>query len=99
MTRHLPHLETLVAQAHPEGGWSYSPGHPPHLEPTCLALLALSIERDRFEGPIAQGGGFLARCREPDGVFRLPYTREEAVWPTALALFGAEDSRRNLRRN
>jgi uncharacterized protein (DUF362 family) len=86
LTRHLPHLETLVSQAHPDGGWSYSPGHPPHLEPTCLALLALSIERDRFEGPIAQGGAFLARCAESDGAFRLPYTREEAVWPTALAL-------------
>jgi uncharacterized protein (DUF362 family) len=86
LNRHLPHLETLVAQAHPDGGWSYSPGHPPHLEPTCLALLALSTERQRFEEAVAKGRAALARCAEPDGAYRLPYTREEAVWPTALAL-------------
>jgi len=84
--RHLPHLETLAGQAHLDGGWSYSPGHPVHLEPTCLALLALSIERQQFADTIAKGRAALVRCAEPDGAFRLPYTREEAVWPTALAL-------------
>ena len=97
MSSQRTHLETLVAQAHPDGGWSYSPGHPAHLEPTCLALLALSSERQRFEEAIAAGRAALARCAEPDGSFRLPYTREEAVWPTALALAGAKDPRRSLR--
>jgi len=86
LSHHLTHLETLAAQAHPDGGWSYSPEHPPHLEPTCLALLALSIERQRFESTIAKGRAALARCAELDGAYRLPSTREEAVWPTALAL-------------
>jgi uncharacterized protein (DUF362 family) len=83
---HLPHLETLAGQAHPDGGWSYSPNHPPHLEPTCLALLALSVERYHFADAIARGRAALARCAEPDGAFRLPGTREEAVWPTSLVL-------------
>jgi uncharacterized protein (DUF362 family) len=86
VSQHLPYLEALAAQAHPDGGWSYSPGHPPHLEPTCLALLALAAERQRFAEVIDRGRAALARCAEPDGAFRLPYTREEAVWPTSLAL-------------
>jgi uncharacterized protein (DUF362 family) len=101
----LPYLETLVGLAHPEGGWSYSPGHPVHLEPTCLALLALSVERERFAAAIDQGGAALQKCASPDGAFRLPYTREEAVWPTALALivqsilgFPADATRRTAAR-
>jgi uncharacterized protein (DUF362 family) len=84
--RHLPYLETLAGLAHLEGGWSYSLDHSPHLEPTCLALLALSVERGRFADAIEKGCKALMKCAGPDGAFRLPYTREEAVWPTALAL-------------
>jgi hypothetical protein len=73
---HLPYLETLVGLAHPDGGWSYAPGHPVHLEPTCLALLALSVERERFGAAIEQGRAALQKCAGPDGAFRLPYTRE-----------------------
>jgi hypothetical protein len=28
------HLETLASQAEPEGGWGYTLGLPPQLEPT-----------------------------------------------------------------
>src|SRR5436305_1397892 len=34
-------LEPLVALAHADGGWGYVADQPAHLEPTCLALLAL----------------------------------------------------------
>jgi uncharacterized protein (DUF362 family) len=51
-----------------------------------LALLALSIERQRFAEIVEKGQAALLRNKCPDGAFRLPYTREEAVWPTALAL-------------
>jgi uncharacterized protein (DUF362 family) len=84
--RHLPHLETLAHLAHPEGGWSYGPGQQPHLEPTSLALLALAVERERFAQAIERGRAALARCAGADGAFRLPGSRDEAVWPTALAL-------------
>jgi uncharacterized protein (DUF362 family) len=84
--QHLTQLESLASLAHPEGGWGYSPGHPVHLEPTCLALLALSVERERFAAAIEKGREALVRCASPDGAFRLPYARQEAVWPTALAL-------------
>lgn len=80
-------LESLAAQACPGGGWGYLPGQAAHLEPTCLALLALSAEPERFAGAIAQGRAWLQECRLPGGMYRLPRGRDEAVWPTALVLF------------
>lgn len=79
------HLDALAAQAHPEGGWSYTPGQAAQLEPTCLVLLALAAERDRFQTALAQGLRFLQAHQAPDASYRP--ARVEAVWPTALALF------------
>jgi uncharacterized protein (DUF362 family) len=82
-----PYLEALVAQAHPEGGWGYAPEQPAHLEPTCLALLALWLEADQYAAALDYGCQALKRCLGPDGGYRLPRGREEALWPTALVLF------------
>src|SRR5262245_17216029 len=84
---YTPHLDALAAQEHPEGGWGYVPGQAAHLEPTCLGLLALSLEAARFEKPIARGLDILKRAALPDGTYRLERGRAEALWPTALALF------------
>jgi uncharacterized protein (DUF362 family) len=81
------HLEALAQQSHADGGWGYAPGRAPQLEPTCLALLALALERDRFPSPIEGGLDFLQRNRAADASYRLAAGREEAVWPTALVLF------------
>jgi uncharacterized protein (DUF362 family) len=83
----LEPLESLVTQAHPEGGWGYSPGQAAHLEPTCLALLALNLESKRYAESIARGRQVLSRCASAAGTYRLPRGRPEAVWPTALVLF------------
>jgi uncharacterized protein (DUF362 family) len=80
-------LERLAAEAHSEGGWGYAPGQPAHLEPTCLAMSALSFEAERFAAALAQGREVLKRCAGSDGSYRLARGREEAVWPTALVLF------------
>ncbi|MBI3409326.1 MAG: DUF362 domain-containing protein [Planctomycetes bacterium] len=73
--------------AHADGGWAYAPGQPPQVEPTCLGLLACSLEADRFADAIGRARQFLDRCRKPDGSYRLAVGREEALWPTSLALF------------
>lgn len=84
----IPYLERLAEQAHPEGGWGYAPGQAAHLEPTCLALLALSLEPERFRKEIQEGRMALDRHgASPDGGYRLHRGREEAVWPTAQVLF------------
>src|SRR5262245_37892352 len=83
----ISHLQALAALARTEGGWGYTPAQEAHLEPTCLALLALSLEPDRFRDVIAQGRVALDCCAALDGTYRLGRGREEAVWPTARVLF------------
>src|SRR5262245_19831340 len=83
----VAHLDKLAAQAHADGGWGYAPDQPYHLEPTCVALLALNLQRDRYQPIIERGLNALARLARPDGTYRLPRGREAAVWPTSLALF------------
>jgi uncharacterized protein (DUF362 family) len=67
----------LIELAHPAGGWGYAPGQEPHLEPTCLALLAL---KDESRLPL------LNRFHRRDGSYRLDRGRDEAVWGTAMAV-------------
>jgi uncharacterized protein (DUF362 family) len=81
------YLDTLASLAHAAGGWGYAPGQPAHLEPTCLGLLALSLDCEKFAAPIAAARTALAACTTGNGVYRLSRGREEAVWPTALVLF------------
>ncbi len=81
------HLDSLASLAHADGGWGYAPDQPAHLEPTCLGLLALSLDADRFAPVIESARAALERCRGADGFYRLTRGREEAVWPTALVLF------------
>jgi hypothetical protein len=79
-------LEIVASQAHDEGGWGYISGQAPHPEPTCLALLALSLQPGRFGAVRARGLAFLDRCAAPDGTYRPVRGRAEAVWPTDQVL-------------
>jgi uncharacterized protein (DUF362 family) len=72
---------------HAEGGWGYAPGRTPQVEPTCLALLALALDRDRYHATVEQGLTCLRQWQAADGALRVRQGRDEAVWPTALALF------------
>jgi uncharacterized protein (DUF362 family) len=83
----IDHLEALASESCPGGGWGYAPGQAAHLEPTCLALLALSLEQERFAAVIKAGENWLCQCAVGDGTYRLQRGRPEAVWPTALVLF------------
>lgn len=86
MTKTQP-IDALAALACPEGGSAYAPGQPPHLEPTCLALLAIAPFREKYADVIPPALAFLDRCALPDGTYRLDRGRPEAAWPTALVLF------------
>src|SRR4051812_4509060 len=87
MTDLATHLNDLAALACPEGGWGYAPGQQPHLEPTCLALLALAADRERYAAAITAGQAWLEQCAVGDGPYRLERGRYDAAWPTALVLF------------
>jgi uncharacterized protein (DUF362 family) len=80
-------FDDLAAMACPDGGWGYALDQPAHLEPTCLALLALSRRPERFAAAIQAGRNWLRQCLASDGTYRLGRGRPEAIWPTALVLF------------
>jgi uncharacterized protein (DUF362 family) len=83
---HLPYLETLAQQAHANGGWGYAPGQAAQVEPTCLALLALALEADKYADAIARGRQLLEQAARADGSYRLLNAREEAAWPSSQVL-------------
>jgi uncharacterized protein (DUF362 family) len=80
-------FDELAALACRGGGWGYAPDQPAHLEPTCLALLALARDPERFAAVIESGRNWLRRCATGDGTYRLGRGRPESIWPTALVLF------------
>ncbi len=82
-----PYLDRLASQVHVDGGWGYCAGQSYHLEPTCLSMLALSLDKPAFAEIQKQSRLVMETSRAADGTFRQPRGREEAVWPTALALF------------
>ncbi len=79
--------ESLAALARPGGGWGYRPGAMPQVEPTCLTLLALRNAGPDHAGLVRTGLDRLREWQDSDGGLRVRDGREEAVWPTALALF------------
>jgi uncharacterized protein (DUF362 family) len=80
-------LDRLAALVSPDGGWGYQPGQPVHLEPTCLAVMALAGDRTKYAGLVENGLKAVEANRAADGGYRLERGRPQAVWPTALVLF------------
>jgi uncharacterized protein (DUF362 family) len=73
-----------------DGGWGYRPGQPAHLEPTCLALLALAPESGKNSAAWDAARKFVANQFVSTGrgqTVRLQRGRPQAVWTTSLALF------------
>lgn len=80
-------VELLAASASADGGFGYHRGQPTHLEPTCLATLALAAEPGRFEPQLTAALNAIQQHAQPDGSYRLTRGRQQAVWPTAMVLF------------
>lgn len=57
------------------------------MEPTCIALLAMAAEREKYGAVIEKGLAVLQQHALGDGLYRLERGRAEAVWPTALVLY------------
>jgi uncharacterized protein (DUF362 family) len=82
-----PILDRLAGLASADGGWGYQPGQPAHLEPTCLAVLALACQPERYGSHVEAGLRAIESHAQPDGSYRLGRGRPQAAWPTALVLF------------
>jgi uncharacterized protein (DUF362 family) len=79
--------DELARLTHTDGGWGYTPDQRAHLEPTCLALLALSGDRETYRAAIDGGLAVVKSSTLADGSVRLARGDHAAVWPTAIALF------------
>lgn len=80
-------LDRLASLVSTDGGWGYQPDQAAHLEPTCLAILALAADRPKYGSLIENGLAAVETNRVADGSYRLTRGRPQAVWPTALVLF------------
>ena len=85
MTSIRAYLDRLSSHTLAGGGWGYSTGQLLHLEPTCLALLALTYDRHAFSSTIEKARAAMDAAKMSDGTYR--QAREEAIWFTALVLF------------
>lgn len=78
-------VRELLQCACPDGGWGYGPHQRAHLEPTCLALMALG-GRPEAADAVARAISVRDSYRCPDGSYRLPGGRDESVWGTSHAI-------------
>jgi uncharacterized protein (DUF362 family) len=79
--------DRLASLVSPDGGWGYRAGQPMHIEPTCLALLALAGDAAKYGPWLENGRKALESTRIADGSYRLARGGAQAVWTTALVLF------------
>ena len=96
MTCFTAQLDLLAQSMHPDGGWGYAPGQIPQLEPSCLALLALSLAPEPYASHIQKTLAYIERNGATDGSYRPLHGRPEAIWPSALVLFTKAVLQRDL---
>ncbi len=82
--------DLLANAAVADGGWGYHAGQSSHPEPTCLALVALAAEPQKFQPKLLRALRYLASQSLPDGSYRLAHGRPQAAWTTALVLFAKQ---------
>ncbi|GIW79931.1 MAG: hypothetical protein KatS3mg105_1738 [Gemmatales bacterium] len=79
-------LGNLIARQAPDGGWAYFPGQKSRLEPTCLALLALSLAGPRYQSAMKKAWQAIEQAEE-EGAYIEKDGRDATIWLTSLVLF------------
>jgi uncharacterized protein (DUF362 family) len=80
-------FDLLMNAVSADGGYGYRIDQSAHLEPTCLAVLALGEQPELAEAKISSALATLQQHSDGNGCYRLSRGRPQAVWPTALVLF------------
>jgi uncharacterized protein (DUF362 family) len=83
----MTHIDTLLKLMAADGGWGYRANQPSHLEPTVLAILALTGGGEQYLSVVNKAWTAVESHALADGTYRLTRGRPQAVWPTALVLF------------
>jgi hypothetical protein len=84
-------VDYLVSTQHAGGGWGYSPGNKPVVEPTALVLMALRDEKEA-EISFQRGMEWLLGCQHDDGGWGTTEDDDESGWQTAWALIAMKQS-------
>ena|GEM_PF-96090 len=79
-------LGDLATAVNSDGGWGYYADRTSHPEPTCLALLSLNTEPEKYKGLLSAGTDWLEKQVGEDGGVRHEQSRPFAQWPTAHTL-------------
>jgi len=87
-------LDYLISAQHEIGGWGYSTGHQPVVEPTAVVLLTIRDEplaKDAFQ----RGINWLLQCQHQDGGWGINEIDTESGWQTAWALIVMKATNQN----
>jgi uncharacterized protein (DUF362 family) len=78
-------IQAILSLTLPEGGWGYGAGQALHIEPTCLAILALA--GDETHKPVVERAIAALDTQQESGLYRIARGRPQAIWPTSLVTF------------
>jgi len=92
------HLQTLVSQAHPRAVGVMYQEVPLIWKPTCLALLALSLEAQAYQPALEAGYATLARWATADGAYRRRRTGRSGLADRTCPFRTAADRRDPVQR-
>ena len=87
-------IDYLISSQHESGGWGYSTGQKPGVEPTAAVLLATrneSLANNSFQN----GLSWLLHCQHQDGGWGINEDDPESGWQTAWALIALRYSTQN----
>ena len=87
----MQHLSRLAARQNTDGGWGYGTGGS-WVEPTVLAILALSAAGEMDSQAIRRGRKWIAENQRPDGGWPPRASVTESTWVTALVLLLPSDA-------
>ncbi len=87
-------IDYLISAQHMSGGWGYSTGQKPVVEPTAAVLLAIRNE-PLADNSFQRGISWLLSCQHQDGGWGINEDDPESGWQTAWALTALRYSTQN----
>ncbi len=87
-------IDYLISSQHESGGWGYSTGQRPGVEPTAAVLLATRNESSA-NNSFQNGLSWLLQCQHQDGGWGINEDDPESGWQTAWALIALRYSTQN----
>jgi hypothetical protein len=91
----LASLDYLISAQHDSGGWGYTTGSKPAVEPTAVALLAL-LNETGAEASFEKGMSWLLSSQNSDGGWGINDNDPESGWQTAWAALALQKANQDI---